>query len=108
MRRRHRLRIEAPNALPTIDVSGSAKGLPGYVGRRHPRGQPLWPYLVISSPRHQPAENAQRAPETFSTAPEMYDAASESRNSTASAISFGSPARPIGKSGVIRAKRPGS
>lgn len=43
---------EAPNALPTIDVSGSAKGLPAYVGRRHPRGQPLWPYLVISPPRH--------------------------------------------------------
>ena len=41
---------EAPKALPTIDVSGSTKGLPAYVGRRHPRGAPLWPYLVISPP----------------------------------------------------------
>jgi len=52
MRRRHDRGFEAPNALPTIDVSGSAKGLSGYVRCRHPRGQPLWPYLVISPPWH--------------------------------------------------------
>ena len=43
---------EAPKTLPTINVHGSAQGLPAYVGRTHPRGQPLWPYLVISPPRH--------------------------------------------------------
>jgi hypothetical protein len=44
---------EAPKALPVINVAGSAKGLPSYVGRRHPRGHPLWPYVVVSPPaRH--------------------------------------------------------
>ena len=43
---------DAPKTLPTINVHGSAQGLPAYVGRTHPRGQPLWPYLVISPPRH--------------------------------------------------------
>ena len=41
---------EAPKALPTINVNGSAKDLPAYVGRRHPRGRPSWPYVVISPP----------------------------------------------------------
>jgi hypothetical protein len=41
---------EAPKALPVINVAGSAQGLPGYVGRRHARGRPLWPFMVVSPP----------------------------------------------------------
>lgn len=41
---------EAPKALPTIDVGGSGKGLPAYVGRTHPRGRPAWPFVVVTPP----------------------------------------------------------
>jgi hypothetical protein len=41
---------EAPKALPTINVGGSTQGLPAYVGRKHPRGRPSWPYILSSPP----------------------------------------------------------
>jgi hypothetical protein len=40
----------APTALPTINVGGATQPLPAYVGRRHPRGRPLWP-VVVTSPQ---------------------------------------------------------
>src|SRR5947209_10996331 len=48
-----------------------------------------------------------RPPATRSTAPVTYDAASERRNTTASATSAAVPARAIGVVGAKRSMRPG-
>lgn len=38
--------------LPVINVNVSAPDLPEYVGRKRPRGQPLYPLLILSPQQH--------------------------------------------------------